>query len=165
MTTQTEIPLTRGYVARVDPEDFERVAVFRWHATDRGGIYAARNIRVDGHPTKVSMHRFIMAAGSGFVVDHINGDTLDNRKANLRVCTQRQNCRNQRPPRSNSSGFKGVSFDRDSGKWKAYIRHNGRLHNLGRHATAEEAAQAYNVAARERFGEFAEVNDNVEATA
>lgn len=90
-------------------------------------------------------------------IDHINGIRLDNRYANLRCVTHRQNSMNSLP-RKGSSRFKGVSFCGQTGRWKAQIAPDGVNYNLGRFTTEEEAARAYDSAARAHFGEFAKLN-------
>jgi len=104
------------------------------------------------------VHKLIMNGGVGTVTDHINGDRADNRKANLRVCSQAQNARNARLSRRSSSGYKGVSWD-CRGRWLARIRVDGELKHLGRFDCKIEAAKVYNVAAVKYFGEFAKLND------
>lgn len=95
-----EVPLTQGLVAKVSPEDLERVSQFKWYASfeSRGTkFYAIRRIRVNGKQVKIRMHRFIMGLGTGFederVVDHINHDSLDNRRENLEIISQDENMR------------------------------------------------------------------------
>ena len=104
------------------------------------------------------MHRFIMKPKSNEYVDHINGDKLDNRKENLRICTKKENQRNQKVRKDNTSGYKGVALM--AGKyWRAYITSGGsRQKHLGNFKTKEEAARAYDEKAKEYFGEFARLN-------
>ncbi len=104
------------------------------------------------------MHRQIMGAPAGMVVDHVNHKTLDNQRENLRVCTQSQNNANQRKTRG-ASRFKGVAWHKRTGKWHARIGKNGRRHHLGCFNNEALAAQAYNAAALEHFGEFALLNE------
>jgi len=97
----------------------------------------------------------------GVVVDHINGDSLDCRRANMRICTNVENVRNSRKRSDNTSGYKGVSIDKETRlkkRWRAYINYKGKRMCLGRHMTKEDAAKAYNVAAKKYFGEFARLN-------
>lgn len=152
-----EIPLTKGYSALVDDEDHDRLLSFgKWQASVTGGqVYAAHNM----NRRRLYMHRVLMEGAA--LVDHINGDGLDNRRANLREATPVQNSRNMRPLTSAmSSEFKGVARQPRSTvhPWRAYIRINGRASWLGVFATPEEAARAYDAAAREHFGEFARPN-------
>lgn len=153
-----EIPLTKGYVTRVDDDVYEWAVQQRWHAAAAG--YAVRKV---ANGTKrgggnVFLHRLIAEAPPHLSVDHINGDPTDNRRANLRLCTHAENLKNLRRCRRNTSGFKGVSWSRDRGNWYAYIAPAGRSISLGRYATAEEAARAYDAAALVHFGPFARLN-------
>ena len=143
-----EIPLTRGKVALVDDEDFERVSAYKWCYMTAG--YAARG-RDWG---MVYLHRFILNAPKGKHVDHVNGDKLDNRRSNLRTCTHLQNRQNSKHYASNTSGHKGVAFDKTTGNWKAYINIDGKTVHLGRFPTAESAAEYRNAVAEKVFGEF-----------
>jgi hypothetical protein len=149
-----EIPLTKGYSAIVDDEDYNLLNTHRWKAnvTAFGQAYAMR--------AGLKMHRVIMNAPKGMVVDHINGNTLDNRKENLRVCEQKFNARNRcvRKTTQKSSRFKGVHLD-PSGLWVSGIRVNGRKKSLGYFNKEIDAALAYNQAALEHFGEYAQIND------
>lgn len=156
------IPLTRGKVAIVDDEDFEALSKFKWMAKeDRNGkFYAVRTVGSDhGGRTSIYMARVIAQPRPGQMVDHDNGDTLFNVRKNLRPCTRVQNQRN-RHARNSASGFKGVRR-RDHAKAKPYsaeISINRRNVFLGYFATAAEAARAYDAAALEHFGQFANLN-------
>jgi hypothetical protein len=153
-----EVALTRGYVALVDDEDYARVAARRWQAV-LGGGNVNRASSPDGRGGRVYLSRFLMAAPSGFVVDHINGDPLDNRRANLRLCSQGQNRRNSRRHRNNTTGFKGVCQRRARpGRWFAQITVERQTYFLGTFKTPEAAARAYDAAALEYHGEFARLN-------
>jgi hypothetical protein len=150
-----EIPLTRGYVAIVDDEDYDMVmAAGPWCYDGQG--YATK--RKPG--TTLRMHRFIMGLipGDGKYVDHRNGNKLDNRRCNLRLCTNSQNMANQGMRSDNTSGYKGVSFDPRYKKYIAQIRVNGRHIHLGTFADPADAALAHDDAARLYFGEFAVTN-------
>ena len=107
--------------------------------------------------TTVSLHRFLMDAPQGMVVDHIDGNTLDDRRRNLRVCTQQQNRYNTRPQRK-SSHFKGVCWDKAKRRWMVYVRHEGKSIFVGRFCSEVEAARAYDRKAYECFGEYAYLN-------
>jgi hypothetical protein len=98
-----------------------------------------------------------MGDPAGMHVDHINGNTLDNRRENLRSVTHAQNLMNQKLSRANKSGFKGVSMDRSSGKWRAHITKDGIVRQLGYFPTPELAHEAYCTAAAIFHGEFARV--------
>lgn len=148
-----QISLNRGFVALIDEEDVELLR-HKWSAGGNGSgriFYVRRSERLpNGKHRAVSLHREVMRrAGAVFqpgvwlVVDHINGDTMDNRRANLRLVTQRENLRNCPIPQSNgTSGFRGVTFCRREGKWRAYLHVDGRMKQLGMFATAEDANAA-----------------------
>lgn len=146
------IPLTHGKFAIVDAADYERLNRYRWNACPGGdGFYARRSVPGG----TILMHREVMNAPKGMVVDHINGNGLDDRQANLRVCTQQQNEHNK-PPRGGRSRFKGVYPHR--AKWEAAIKHNGKTHYLGVFDDEVEAARARDRKALELQGEFAYLN-------
>lgn len=159
--TTREIPLTRGMVAIVDAEDYDRVSAFRWHATRNSRNhrwYAARNVRENGNRSKVKMHRFIMDAPAHLQVDHRNDDGLDNRRNNLRLATQSQNQRNQRAIGGrNKTGFKGVSQRKNGYIARIHVDNKPRQAG-GLWATPEQAARAYDKKAKELHGEFARLN-------
>src|SRR5712664_378293 len=146
------IPLTQGQNAIVDAEDFEWLSQWNWCVSKIGNsFYAVR-------ANSILMHRKILhCRRSSEQGDHKNGNTLDNRKNNLRKCSNHQNTWNVGPPKNNTSGFKGVSFRRDIG-WYARIRVNGERIWLGYFDSAEVAARAYDAAAKSYHGEFAHLN-------
>lgn len=153
-----EIPLSRGLVAIVDAADYDAVmAAGPWYAHSAGRkMYAARTVRLDdGRRTALLMHTFLTGT---LGVDHVGGDGLDNRRSNLRRATQRQNSRNRQLGRNNTSGYKGVSWHKRQGVWLGRIKVDGRQIHLGCFPTAEQAAEAYNAAAIEHFGDFAWLN-------
>lgn len=156
------LPLTKGQVTLLDTPDAERaVALGAWHASqspaDPDVYYARRRMRQpDGTYRMVMLHQFVLSTASP--VDHWNGDTLDNRRANLRATDPSHNGGNQRVRRSNSSGYKGVAWVKRNRKWLAQILVNGRSRHLGYHDDIEAAARAYDQAAIEAWGEFACVN-------
>jgi hypothetical protein len=106
----------------------------------------------------VKLHRFISGAKDGEVVDHINHNKFDNRLANLRVCSQKDNSRNQKIRMNNTTGYKGVSFYKKRGLYSAYICPDGTKKHLGYFKTAKEAADRYNEEASRIYGEFAHNN-------
>ena len=148
----------RGY-AIIDDEDFDELSKFRWHIC---AGYARRNA---GKEIVVYMHRQLLNVPKGLVIDHINGNRLDNRKENLRVCTRAQNTRNSRLPTNNVSGYKGVSWHKHQRRWCAKIVFNAVCKHLGYYKSKVEAAVAYNEAAVKYFGEFANLNKCVNANA
>lgn len=146
-----KIKLTKGMVALVDDEDFERINSFKWCVGKTSFHHYA--MRRDGKKT-LFMHRFIVDAPKGLLVDHINRNGLDNRKENLRVCTAQQNRRNGGLSKLNTSGYKGVSWNKGIHKWSAYITANYKRIHLGYFDDKTEAARAYNNAAKQYFKEF-----------
>ena len=151
------VPLSQGKVAKISTSDIDLVSGFNWNVrTDGPRLYAARSTPRDSEYKQASvvMHRAIMNPENGFVVDHINGDGLDNRRENLRVCTTQENCWNSKKKTTNKSGFKGVSIH-VSGKWRATIFVSGKQISLGLYQSPEDAAEAYKKAASEKFGIFA----------
>lgn len=155
-----EIPLSKGYVALVDDDDYERVSQFKWHAeVQRHTVYAKRNLRRGGGGrTPERLHRFILRPPDGIAVDHIDGDGLNNRRENLRLATTNGNSQNRRKQTNNTSGYMGVSWHKVRGKWRAEIRVGGRAKHLGYYECPTEAAKARDKAAFELHGEFASLN-------
>jgi hypothetical protein len=147
------IGLSGGLFAIVDAADFEGLSRYNWRATGGDSSYACCEIG----GKKVYMHRLIMNPPAGMVVDHINGNRWDNRRGNLRVCTQAENLRNSRKSRG-TSRFKGVFWDAVRRKWRAIIRYQGKTVHLGRFSDEVKAARAYDRAAVKLFGQYARLN-------
>lgn len=150
------VPLTQGQTAVVDAEDYEMVSQHNWFAAkvNRSGFYALRYQTENRQP--LAMHRSLMGVTSPISIDHVDGDTLNNRRSNLRICTNQQNQWNQKPRAGGSSKFKGVC--RVNGKWHAGIQVSMVQIGLGRFTDESDAARAYDRAALENFGEFAWLN-------
>ncbi len=155
-----EIELTQDTVAIVDAFDYERLSSWKWYAERNGNTwYARRNVRLkDGTRSAVYMHREILEVDFTEEVDHRNRNGLDNRRANLRIATKQQNSCNRSAPITNTSGFKGVSWHKRHRKWYAHINIEGKRKHLGHFESAKEAAEAYDRAAMEKYGEFAKTN-------
>lgn len=156
------VPLTKGCYSRIDAIDVEVVGQYNWTVTKHKKHFSAyASLKKDnGRYTCVLMHRMILGLKDpAVVVDHKNGDSLDNRRQNLRVCNQTQNMWNQRKQtRPTSSKYKGVYYYKRDGVWVANIKANQKLYYLGRYKTEEKAAKAYDTKAVELFGEFACLN-------
>ncbi len=150
------LPLTRGFIAVLDAADAHLVAPYRWRCiTSDGHNYAARTAGPRRRNEIVYLHRVLMEAPDGVTVDHRDNDGLNNRRKNLRLATTSQNGMNSRMQRNNSTGFKGVSLVRRSGKFSAIIIANRKTYNLGTFSTAQEAHAAYRGAAKVLHGKFA----------
>lgn len=146
------IALTKGLFATVDAADFDWLNRFRWHATGTRGRYYAATI-IDGK--SISMHRLIMNPPEGMVVDHVDGERLNNRRANLRICTPEENRHNTRPL-GKSCPYVGVRPHGD--KWRARITVKGESLFLGDYDEVLEAARARDAAARQHHGPYAWIN-------
>ena len=160
------IPLGDGTrVAVVDAQDYERLAHMKWYLRDKrpgeGGKYAVTSVGPKWNQMRyVPMQRFMFdTVPDGLVVDHINGNGLDNRRSNLRLVTVVQNNWNAAPHQNARSKFKGVAFHKARGKWYARIACNGRRTLLGYFDREIDAATAYNEAASTLHGEFARLNE------
>ena len=157
-----EILLTKGQVAIVDDDDFERLKGHKWFAAwcpHTESFYAQRNIPASRHRQRtIIMHREIMSASDGEEVDHRNHDTLDNRRSNLRVCTKQQNMLNRGIQRNNTSGFKGVKRHSQCRRWVATVQLNHKRKYLGLFRSPIDAAKAYDDAVLSLHGEFAVTN-------
>ena len=155
-----QIPLSKGHFAVVDDADYLLVAQFKW-CYDNG--YAVRKVTISpGKYKKLLLHRFLLNAEHGQMVDHADGNRLNNTRSNLRICNGTQNNANRRrlPVRTgrSASRYRGVSKSLNSSYWGARIRINERLTYIGSFSTEEAAAKAYDAKAIELFGEFAVLN-------
>ena len=155
------IPLGKGLYAIVNAVDYDWLMQWKWSAQWNKytkSFYAVRREYRDGKETAILMHREILGLprkSDGRCGDHINHQTIDNRRSNIRIATRSQNLQNQLIRSNNTSGYKGVSYHKPSRKWLAHIGINGRLRHLGGYSTREEAAEVYRKAASELYGEFA----------
>ena len=157
------IPLTQGKYAIVDPDDYEQLTSHKWYAARcKNTFYAGRHTKTgkDGKRIYIKMHRVVLKPPRGLIIDHINRNGLDNRKANLRIVTYAQNCLN-RPyiNRPNSpSKYKGVTWHKAQSKWVVQICYNGMHKNVGYFHDEIEAGKAYDKAAKKHHKEFAVLN-------
>lgn len=157
------IQLTKGYAAVVSAEDAD-LAALKWQAfEDRHSshVYAHRTIWRNGRNTTVRLHREILGRMLGRpllrseLCDHQNRNALDCTRGNLRLATNGQNQANRKRQKNNTSGYKGVTFNKVSGKWRARLRVNGRRISIGEFPTPELAAEARRIAADDKHGAFA----------
>lgn len=150
-----EIPLTQGKVALIDDEDFELVSQYKWHAHKNKNVFYARS-SMDGE--NILLHRFILNTPDGIEIDHKDRDGLNCTRENMRLATHTQNNANRGMLRNNTSGYRGVRFYKASGSWQSAISVNAVHKHLGYFDSPIEAARAYDEAAHELFGEFAQLN-------
>lgn len=147
------IKLTKNKKAKVDDDKVSILEEYHWFCGTHS--YAITNI----HGKKVQMHRFLLNLNDpNIIVDHKNGDTLDNRLCNLRICSRSDNSRNQKIRSDNKSGYKGVSWHISAKKWEACLHIKGKKKYLGVFACKHEAARVYNKNAKKYFGEFCNLN-------
>ena len=154
-----------------DEEDRELVESHTWSVLPKGNTYYA--LTTIPHPDggwytrpsgkrqrrrkTLQLHRLLMNPPKGMMVDHINHNGLDNRRENLRICTHAENQHNSRKQKNNTSGYKGVYWDKSKKKWRAQIKKDNKIH-IGMFDIIEEAARAYDAKAKELFGGYAQLN-------
>jgi hypothetical protein len=152
-----ELPLTKGFVALIDDADFAALSKHKWRASisGNGKVYARTDIWENGRKLgSISMHRFLLKPSKTMEVDHIDQNSLNNQRCNLRAATHAQNLRNRGKDRDNQSGFKGVHHHRHK-TWIAAITVDGKRLHLGSFNTAEHAYEAYCNAAQIHHKNFA----------
>jgi hypothetical protein len=160
-----KIKLTRGKYAIVSQEDFEAVNRHKWYVVtkDNQTFYAVRMIYINGGKKQILMHREIMKPKAGFVVDHGDGDGLNNTRDNLSIVTAAENSYNKRKClNARSSKYKGVSRRKRDNRWIAIITFKGISINLGFFDDEIKAAKAYDEAAKELYREYAFLNFTTE---
>lgn len=149
-----------GYTTLIDDEDFEKINHYRWVLNDKRHKSVATSIRCscgEGFK-KLYLHRYLLGVNdSSLVVDHINGNPLDNRKANLRACSALENSRNRKKSKGKYK-YKGVAKQGSTDRYLGYISFNGKRNYLGNFVTEEMAAMAYDCVAKIVYGEFANLN-------
>jgi hypothetical protein len=153
-SNECTIPLTRGYTTIIDQDDFELLSIYKWRydasRAARGGCSVAAG--------RITMERELLQPPVDMIVDHINGNRLDNRRCNLRIVTRQENARNRKKPCLNcSSHYTGVS-KHENGNWVAYHTHNGKRFHLGSYKNEEEAARARDQFIRDNNYTMAKLN-------
>lgn len=147
------IARTKDKRAIADDEDYKYLSMLRWRTFVDGNTFYAMTTGPRPDRWSTSMHRIIMGANDGQIIDHMNGNGLDNRKSNLRFCTFSENSYNKKIKKK----YRGVCLKRGK-RWYSSITCQWKTHHLGVHETERDAAMAYDVAAKKLFGEFARLN-------
>ena len=141
-------------IALVDDEDYEMLIQYKWHNANGR---AQTHIYINNKRTTKKIHNLLLKSPKGFEIDHIDGNPLNNQKNNLRIVTHQQNMMNRKIQNS-SSKFKGVSWEKDSKKWRAYIRCENKQYYIGLFKTELDAAMAYNKRAIKLHNKYARLN-------
>jgi len=158
---------TKDVYAKVDDEDYEYLSRLKWTSSHKGrNFYAIRRQYIDERKenglkkaTKISMHRVVMkVSDKNILIDHIDGDGLNNQKSNLRIVDYKENRRNSKKAENASSKYKGVSWLKCRNRWKATIYINGKNKQIGLYKDEIKAAMAYDEFAKTHFGEHAWLN-------
>lgn len=159
-----EILLTQGKSTTVDDDQLEDLGKYKWYAFKcRGRFYAARKVVINGKQRTILMHRQLICCNDNNVIDHIDGNSLNNQKSNLRPCNNSQNLCNRGKNINNISGFKGVSWHCIANKWVAQIKVNRKKIYIGLFNCAIKAASAYDKFATQYHGAYAQLNFMTEA--
>ena len=149
------IKLSNGELALVDSGDYNMLLKFKWYGSDG---YARCNMKKDGKWSSAFMHRVIMNTPKGGITDHINRNKLDNRRINLRICSNSDNLLNSSIRKNNTSGAKGVRWHKKSKKWVVEVNINYKKKHVGLFKDKIEAIKKYNEVAKKCYGEFASPN-------
>lgn len=155
-----KIKLTQGKYALVDDRDFDFLNQWKWFCHSRSGNhYVTRNLYNKKNKTQkqIHMHRLIMNTPKDKIIDHIDGNGLNNQRKNLRICTQIENIKNQGKKSNNTSGFKGISLRKDTNKYRVRINVDNKCINLGNYTSKLKAYEVYCEACIKYHGEFANV--------
>lgn len=139
-----------------DKDDYDIIKDYRWNLNLRG--YIATTKRINNKKINIRLHQLIMGKKEGCIIDHINGIKTDNRKINMRFCTQQQNVMNGEIPNTNKSGFKGVIWDKSRNKWRSYIKYNQKTITLGYFINKDDAIKTRIEAEEKYFGEYSYLN-------
>lgn len=153
------VQLTRGKYAIIDSEDFSAVECYKWNYSNSGyAKTAVPHPTIKGRQSYLYMHTLLMSTPKGMHVDHKDGNSLNNQRSNLRLCSHADNMRNSKIPKNNTSGYKGVGFLKRSGRWNACIYFMNKRIHIGNYTNKDDAARAYDTKATELYGEFARLN-------
>jgi hypothetical protein len=155
------IKLTKDKECIVDDLDYEWLSKYKWHYDGHTAARKDYKNKTNGRPKYIRMSRLLLGlenAPISIYADHINGNALDNTRANLRPATNQQNQANSKVPKNSTTGYKGVYQDKRSGKWISHIMFNHKCIILGRHSDIRNAVLEYNNAAIRYFGEYARIN-------
>lgn len=145
-----EIKISKEYSALVDDEDYEELSKYKWKISkSKTIIYAV---------SQIFMHRLIMKTDKNESIDHIDHNSLNNTKSNLRIATDSQNRQNSNKQKNTTSKFKGVYWNKSTNLWQSNIFYDGKQHYLGRYKNEDDAGRAYDVEAKVQFGKFANLN-------
>jgi len=145
-----KIPLTKGFFCKIDKCDFEKVKTIAWYF--HGKDYASMRKRETNK--NILMHRYLLDVSDNKEVDHINGDPLDNRRNNLRMCSRSENCCNKRIQSNNTSGVPGVCWDKNRNKWMVRVKKNKKVYSVGRFDLFKDAVKAREKKAKELHKNF-----------
>ena len=149
-----------GLEFQADEDDSEFILNKKWYHFKTQSGYYIHTYNDSKNKKKIWLHRLLTNTNdTNLIIDHKNRDTTDNRKDNLRICTKKDNRYNSGPNYNNITGYKGVQLRKDTNKYRAVIRVEGKLINLGQFDNPKEAAIAYNEAAKKYFGEYAFLNE------
>lgn len=152
------IKISQGYECTIDDEDFQFINSHKWKVLrSRKRIYASYSYGEKGNKSML-MHRLILDAKKGEYVDHINGNTLDNRRENLRLCTNSENLGNRGKQTNNTTGYKGVYKTESPLYYRCAIRKDNMVYCLGTLKDKEKCAKLYDAASLHFYGEFAYLN-------
>jgi hypothetical protein len=151
------LPLTNGQFTKVDDDIYEQAKHYTWRVSERG--YVNRNEMKKGRVQKtIYLHKLVCPSPKGMKTDHHNGDKLDNQRSNLRVCTQRQNTQNKSRQSNAQSVYKGIYPHSENGTWIAQIKVKNKQVYLGSFPDEHTAGLAYDLWAKDLYGEFAKLN-------
>jgi len=145
----------------IDLEDYDKIKEYKWYVKKdyySGCFYVSSHDLTTKNKKSIRLHRIVMDAKSDQIIDHVNHDTLDNRKQNLRFCSHQENMRNKGKLKNTSSKYKGVSFHKRDKIYTAHITIDKKLIHLGTFKNEIQAAMAYDEAAVKYFGEYANLN-------